>query len=247
MERDKNNKITNESIKSWIFNNTKEFTEILTKSNFEINGVDDEIKKLLDWSNCRNGLGDRYARKLFNYTVVYNKGKTKRYSENENDTIDNHILEDFINRQINGTGIIGLFVHSIRMNIIQHPIKKSIRDEVRKRCCVVCGTRSELVCDHKNDLYNDPRVLSIETQTIDDFQALCNHCNLQKRQVNKDEFKNGELFSAKNLPQFSHLPFEFIWEKQILNINDINCKVGTYWYDPIMFQKNLFLHISRIG
>jgi hypothetical protein len=56
MERDKNNKITNESIKSWIFNNTKEFTEILTKSNFEINGVDDDIKKLLDWSNCRNGL-----------------------------------------------------------------------------------------------------------------------------------------------------------------------------------------------
>lgn len=49
----------------------------------------------------------------------------------------------------------------------------------------ICGSKSHLVTDHKNDLYNDIRVLNSKTQTVDDFQCLCNHCNLQKRQISK--------------------------------------------------------------
>lgn len=210
-----------------------------------MNGDSDDIKKKLDWG--QNGVGDRFARKIFNYTSIYKNRETKCYSENSDDIIDPSILKNFITTTRNdGTGIIGLFIHSIRDNTSPHPIRKSIGDEVRKRSCVVCGkgpTKRDTVCDHKNDLYNDIRVLNIDTQNIDDFQALCTHCNLQKRQVNKNELKNGILFSAKNLPQFDHFDFEFVWEKRNLDLQDINCKVGTFWYDPIQFQKNLFSYV----
>ena len=39
--------------------------------------------------------------------------------------------------------------------------------------CIVCGSASDIVIDHKNDLYNDPRVLNSDTQVPDDFQTLC--------------------------------------------------------------------------
>jgi hypothetical protein len=247
-----NKKITNESIKSWVNENTNGYSTVLTKSNFIINGTNDNIKKYLDWSECGNGLGDRYARKLFIYTVIYGNGKTKLYPISENvNTDNNQILQDFINAQINNVdtnsrGIVGIFIHSLCLNVSKRPIKKSIGDEVRKRCCVVCGTRTDIVCDHKNDLYNDPRVLCTDTQIIDDFQALCNHCNLQKRQVSINEMKSGELFSAKNLPLYSQFQFDFVWEKKILDLNDIHCKVGTYWYDPVMFQKQFFQYVTNI-
>ena len=58
------------------------------------------------------------------------------------------------------------------------PIRDDIRKALKDQPCVVCGSRSSIVLDHKNDLYNDPRVLDTATQTIDDFQPLCNR-NLQ--------------------------------------------------------------------
>src|SRR5210317_1518652 len=60
------------------------------------------------------------------------------------------------------------------------PIRNDIHKYHKNKGCVVCGSTSDLVTDHKNDLYNDSRVLNTKTQTIDDFQCLCNHCNLQK-------------------------------------------------------------------
>jgi 5-methylcytosine-specific restriction endonuclease McrA len=53
----------------------------------------------------------------------------------------------------------------------------------------MCGSHSNTVIDHKNDLYNDETVLNVDTQTIDDFQVLCTHCNLLKRQISIDEKK----------------------------------------------------------
>ena len=51
---------------------------------------------------------------------------------------------------------------------------RPIRDDIHKfhkaMGCVVCGSSSDLVTDHKNDLYNDPRVLNKETQTLGDFR-----------------------------------------------------------------------------
>lgn len=230
---------TSEEIKEWVSAKTNNFTTIMAKSCLTIDGSeDDHIKKSLNWGS--NGLGDRFGRGMFNYTVIHKKGRTTRYSQDIDDTIDNNILQTFVDDSKKGrSGIIGLFIHSLKEKSTSRPIRDDIGIEVRKRSCVVCGSKSAVVCDHKNDLYNDDRVLSENTQNIDDFQALCNHCNLQKRQVCKDERKNRVLFSAKSIPQFSRLKFDFPWEKKEFDLTDKNCKVGTYWHDPLAFMDRI--------
>lgn len=115
---------------------------------------------------------------------------------------------------------------------------------MNKQSCIICGSNNEIIVDHKNDLYNDKKVLDIKTQTIDDFQSLCNHCNLQKRQICKDEKKYNKLYSAKNLLYFKVYDFEFPWEKKLFDIQDKDCKKDTYWYDPIEFHKKLYYYIK---
>jgi len=116
------------------------------------------------------------------------------------------------------------------------PIRPDIRAFHRLQACVVCGSRSDLVCDHKNDLYNDPRVLQEETQTVDDFQCLCNHCNLQKRQVSKQTRSTGQRLSALNIPSVAVLGVDFTEGDESFDENDVNAMVGTYWYDPVDFM-----------
>lgn len=190
-----------------------------------------------------NGVGDRWANKKFNYSVIYSKESKKQptlYSDNYDDKIPVDILNEFL--QIHkGIGIIGIFVHSKRVNNQKRPIRKSIHKEITSLSCVVCGTQNT-ICDHKNDLYNDVRVLNLETQLISDFQPLCNHCNLQKRQICKIEKQTNNIYSAKNIQRYKVYPFEFPWEKKVFDINDINCKDGTYWFDPIEFDKKIYYY-----
>jgi len=119
------------------------------------------------------------------------------------------------------------------------PIHKDILSYYKKMSCVVCGTNSNLVCDHKNDLYNDPRVLDIKTQTLDDFQCLCNHCNLQKREISKKTKKSGKRFGATNIPSFVIFGIDFVEGDETFDDKNINAMVGTYWYDPIEFIKKI--------
>ena len=119
------------------------------------------------------------------------------------------------------------------------PIRKDIHQYHKRQGCVVCGSRSDLVTDHKNDLYNDPRVLCAETQTIEDFQCLCNHCNLQKRQISKKTLETGRRYGATNIPQFAVLGVDFTSGSESFDINDKNAMVGTYWYDPVQFLRDV--------
>lgn len=194
----------------------------------------------LNWGN--NGIGDRWANKKYNYSVVFGNGKYTTYSENEDDILSSIILQEFIGKSSSTTGIQGIFVHSERTNITTRPIRTNIKKDIQNLSCVVCGSNSCIVCDHKNDLYNDTRVLNIHTQTNDDFQPLCNHCNLQKRQVCKKEKMTGILYSAKNIPQYSVYEFEFPWEKKAYDPTDIYTKTNTYWYDPKEFNRLLYLY-----
>lgn len=178
-----------------------------------------------------NGIGDRLSKNL-NYTVIYSNSKTKLYSSDENDFIPKILLDNFLQKNNEKTtGIIGFFIHS-----------KKIKEIITNNHCIVCGSKSNIICDHKNDLYNDTRVLSIETQIIDDFQPLCNHCNLQKRQVCKKEKENNKLYSVKNIPMYKVFHFEFPWEKKSFDKSDITCKIDTFWYDPIEFNRKLELY-----
>jgi hypothetical protein len=166
------------------------------------------------------------------------------YSENNEDVIPTELLEEFLVNN-NGSGIIGVFVHSKRLNIQKRPIDKKIHKEITSKSCVVCGT-NETICDHKNDLYNDERVLNIKTQTVDDFQPLCNHCNLQKRQICRLEQKNGKIYSAKNIQRYKIYDFEFPWEKKNYNMLDIHCKTDTFWHDPVKFDTNIYCYTRYV-
>jgi hypothetical protein len=214
---------------------TENFTKILATS---------EIKrkyKELYWGG--NGVGDRWANKKFNYTVIYSKKLPTLYSENDDDIIPEYLLNDFQNNN-KGNGIIGIYVHSKRKNNQNRNIRDNIKKEITSLSCVICGTTAT-ICDHKNDLYND-ELLTIETQTINDFQPLCNHCNLQKRQICKIEKQTGRLYSAKNIQRYKIYLFEFPWEKKVFDINDKNCKNDTYWFDPVEFDKKIYYYSSYI-
>ena len=199
--------------------------------------------KSLNWGD--NGIGDRWVNKKFNYTVIYNK-KEKQYSENENDIIPNDCLEVF-RKSNKGSGIIGIFVHSLRKNSITRPIRTDILDKIRSQSCVSCGSNSSIICDHKNDLYNDSSVLILKTQQLDDFQPLCNHCNLQKREVLKKEVEKSNLYSAKNLAKYKLFPFEFPWEKKLFDKRDKNTKKDTYWYDPVEFNRKIYIYTTLLA
>lgn len=128
-----------------------------------------------------------------------------------------------------------------KLDTSKRPISTDIKNYYKKKPCVFCGKNNELVCDHKNDLYNDKRVLTIKTQKKSDFQSLCNACNLLKREANVKERKNNKLYSAKNIPKYKCFPFDFPWEKKLFDIKDINCKKDTFWYDPKEFHRKLYI------
>jgi len=224
--------IIRESMNELVIRATDNFTKILSTNEIKDNYME------LYWGG--NGLGDRWVNKKFNYSVIYSKKQSVLYSENDDDKIPVEILNQFLQSN-KGVGIIGIFVHSRRINIQKRPISKHIHKNITNVSCVVCGTH-DTICDHKNDLYNDGRVLSLETQLISDFQPLCNHCNLQKRQICKMEEQTGQVFSAKNIQRYKCYLFEFPWEKKVFDKNDINCKNGTYWFDPVEFDKNIYYY-----
>ena len=110
----------------------------------------------------------------------------------------------------------------------------------------MCGSSSDMVCHHKNDIYNDKEVLNTKTQKLVDFQPLCRHCNLQKRQIFKNETNDNKLYSAKNLAPYKSYPFEFPWEKKVFDPKDPNTKKDTYWYDPVEFNRKIYLYMMFI-
>lgn len=225
-----------ENIEDLVVNLTHSFTEILSVN---------EIKKYkkLYWGG--NGVGDRWANKKFNYSVIYSNKIPKKYSENETDEIPEEKLKNFLETN-KGNGIIGIFVYSKRTSNQTRPIKDEIKKKYKIQSCVVCGSKTDMVCDHKNDLYNDERVLNAETQNENDFQALCNHCNLQKRQICKEEEQNQKIYSAKNIQRYKQYRFEFPWEKKLFDRTDINCKTDTYWFDPVEFDNKIYCYMSYV-
>ena len=123
------------------------------------------------------------------------------------------------------------------LETLSRPIRKDIERYHKQFGCVVCGSNSKLVTDHKNDLYNDPRVLNINTQRKDDFQCLCQHCNLQKREIMKKTKAEGKRIGATTIPSLAIFDIDFILGDENSNKDDIDAMKGTYWYDPVAFMK----------
>lgn len=225
-----------ETVEELVIRITNNFTIILS-----INEIKQHPK--LYWGG--NGVGDRWANKKFNYSVIYSNKKPKKYSENEDDEIPEDKIKEFLDSN-KGIGIIGIYVYSKRTNNQKRPINKNIHREITSNSCVICGSKSEIICDHKNDLYNDMRVLDTKTQDLSDFQPLCNHCNLQKRQIAREEEETKKIYSAKNIQRYKKYNFEFPWEKKAFDKSDINCKNDTYWFDPVEFENKINCYLSYI-
>jgi hypothetical protein len=208
---------------------TNNFTNILSREKIRDH-------QELDWGD--NGIGDRWCDKKFNYIVIYKgKIKSKIYTDTDEDIKDD-IKDDIDNfkNNYNGTskGIIGIKILSIRTTNNNRPIRKDIKDFYKNHNCIICGSYSEIVVDHKNDYYNDPKVLITATQTLDDFQPLCNHCNLQKRQISKNEKETNILYSCNNILQLK------CFEKEINKLNSLLPeKCYSYWYDPVKYIERI--------
>ena len=118
-------------------------------------------------------------------------------------------------------------------------IRSDIRAHFANKCCVTCGD-SNIEIDHKNGEYNNPRVNTTATQTIDDFQALCKHCNDMKRQTYVWQKKNNKRYPATNIPMLLHYGIKYVEGDETYDPKDPNAMVGTYWYDPVEFMKRIF-------
>ena len=126
-------------------------------------------------------------------------------------------------------------------NTENRPIRKDIRQyyTLPGNKCVACGSESNLVVDHKNDLYNNPRVLCAETQKYSDFQTLCNSCNLRKRAVSTKTKQSKKRIGATNIPMLKPFGIDFTQGDESLDMSDPNAMVGTFWYDPVDFMRKI--------
>lgn len=106
------------------------------------------------------------------------------------------------------------------------------------RYCANCGSTKDLQCDHKNDLYNDPRMFNKSEQTEDDVQTLCRKCNMRKK-VSGQKRDN----TNKRQPPPPHRYVEglfgvkFTEGSDYLDRDDPNWYKGTYWGDCLEYNK----------
>ena len=117
-----------------------------------------------------------------------------------------------------------------KAKLLKHrPIAPRIYQHFKGLSCIACGSNESMVVDHKNDLYNDSRVHSVNTQLITDFQPLCNNCNLKKR---------ADCRKTKEQNKRQPAPFQclqmggsaFIEGDETFDSEGLGLK-GTYWYD----------------
>ena len=146
-------------------------------------------------------------------------------------------FSDYPKEKGNKIQYIGIFGLKNKKN--SRPIRRDIKKYWKNFSCCSCGTNSDLICDHKNDLYNDPRVLHRKTQKKEDFQSLCNRCNLLKGQVSKDTKRTGKRYGATNIPMLKTFGIDFIKGGDTYDPHNINAMEGTFWYDPVSFMEGI--------
>ncbi|GAA6811330.1 hypothetical protein AOH130_12380 [Helicobacter pylori] len=128
-------------------------------------------------------------------------------------------------------------IDRIRLNgyntkcVFNQSIRQDIKNYYSQQCCAMCGARgnsenTQIEIDHKDGRKDDLRVSDLNTQTFDDFQALCKACNDKKRKKCKE---SGYRFDATKIPG-NRYPF---YERAI----EYDGCVGCYQYDPIQYRK----------
>jgi hypothetical protein len=168
------------------------------------------------------------------------KNGTINYLWNANDNEKEIVIKSFSNYpKDKGNKIQYIGIFGLKDNKNLRPIREDIKKYWKNFPCCSCGRNSDLICDHKNDLYNDPRVLHRKTQKKEDFQSLCNQCNLLKRQISKNTKKTGKRYGATNIPMLKVFGIDFIEGDETYDPDDIDAMKGTYWYDPVAFMEGI--------
>ena len=67
---------------------------------------------------------------------------------------------------------------------------------------------------------------------------------MKKREICRKTKETGIRYKATNIPQLATFGIDYTKGDETFDINDPNALVGTYWYDPVEFLKNMF-RISR--
>lgn len=135
---------------------------------------------------------------------------------------------------------LGNSIDRIRLNgyntrgVFNQSICQDIKNHYKQQCCAMCGAcgnseNTQIEVDHKDGRKDDPRVSDLNTQTFDDFQALCKACNDKKHQICKKCKESGYRFDATKIPG-NHYSF---YEGEA----EYDGCVGCYQYDPIQYRK----------
>jgi len=194
-----------------------------------------------------DGVSEWYDRDYFTNTpldlgnngaVRYNQFFGDKVFKWETQRVNNKNTGKILKLRTNGFANANYTI-SIANRTINSKIKQYHLKQGEKNGCVACGSHSSLVVDHKNDLYNDPRVHNTSTQTNEDFQILCNGCNLRKREVSKKTRETQKRIGATTIPNLKTFDIDFIYGDETYDINDPNAMVGSYWYDPVAFMEGI--------
>ena len=139
------------------------------------------------------------------------------------------------NKSISGVKFLQFYGKKPIIPIKDQGIREDIRRTICSQPCCVCFRTDSIECDHKNDLKNDPRVLDKSTQSLDDFQPLCKHCNMLKKSASQARNKTNKRIGATKYGY----SIDFIIGDENFDRNDPNWYKGTYWGDVREFKKSL--------
>jgi hypothetical protein len=234
------NKVTHKISKIKLFLTLSGFDE-KTPDNFKIVDVSSFIGEFNDLILGNGGSWCRESAWKYHKVATMKKNGIINYLWYIDDDDEKEIVEKafsiYPKKKGNKIKYIGIF--GLKKQEKSRPVRNDIKKYWLKFCCCSCGKTTDLICDHKNDLYNDSRVLHTKTQIKEDFQSLCNQCNLLKRQVSKKTKKTKRRYGSTRIPMLKVFNINFIEGDETYDPDDINAMKGTYWYDPVAFMEGI--------
>ena len=142
------------------------------------------------------------------------------------------------------------FFGQVEESVVSYPpLRQDLIDLMTApgRCCDSCGTVENLQCDHRNDLYNDPRMFNMAEQTEDDVQTLCGSCNSSKARAKQKMLAEDK----RQPPPFNRYRegvygIKYTEGNDTLDRNDPNWYKGTYWGGCLDYIKNTTIGAGQL-